>query len=52
VHDGVTEHVRMAPHDLGRDGVLDVAEVEDVRLSRKLRVQHDLQQQIAQLVRE
>ena len=48
----VAEHVRMAAHDLGRDGRLHVGEVEYAGLRRELRVEHDLQQQVAELLGE
>ena len=48
----VAEDVRMAPHDLGEDAPLDVREVEDAGLGAVLRVQHDLEQQVAELLGE
>ena len=46
---GVAEHVRVAAHDLGADRALDVGQVEDALLGRELRVEHDLEQQVAEL---
>ena len=48
----VREHVRMAAHDLGHHRGLHVREVEDARLRGVLRVEHDLEQQVAQLLGE
>ena len=45
----VAEDVRVAAHDLGADRALDVREVEDVLLGGELRVEHDLEQQVAEL---
>jgi hypothetical protein len=41
--------MRMPAHDLGRDGRLDVGQVEDTGLGRELGVEHDLQEQVAEL---
>ena len=47
--DRVAEHVRMAPDDLRGDRGLDVGQVEDAGLGRKLGVEDDLQPQVAEL---
>ena len=46
----VAEHVRVAAHHLVADRGDDVAEIERARLLRHPRVEHDLQQQVAELV--
>jgi len=50
--DGVAEDVRMTPDDLRCDRRLDVGQVEDTRLGRQLRVQDDLEPQVAELERQ
>ena len=42
----------MPAHDLGHDRSLDIRQVEDARLRRVLGVEHDLEQQVAQLLGE
>ena len=42
----------MAPNDLGHDRRVDVGQVEDAVLGRVLGVEHDLQQQVAELLGE
>ena len=49
---GLAEHVRMAPDDLRRDRGLDVGQVEHAGLGGELRVEHDLQPQVAELAGE
>lgn len=44
------EHMRMPPGHLVADRRADIAEIEGALLSRHLRVEHHLQQQVAQLV--
>ena len=46
---GIAEHVRVAADDLGRDRRLDVGQVEDAGLGGELGVEHDLEQQVAEL---
>ena len=46
----VAEHVRVAPHELVADRAHHVGEVEATRLARHLRVEHHLEQEIAELV--
>ena len=45
----VAEHVRVAAHDLRRDGPVHVAQVEDARFRGVLRVQDNLEEEIAKL---
>ena len=40
----------MPPHDLGEDAALHVRQIEDARLRAVLRVQHDLEQEIPELL--
>ena len=49
---GVAEDVRVAADDLRGDGRLDVGQVEDARLGGELGVEHDLEQQVAELAGE
>ena len=44
---GVAEHMRMAPDQLGRDRLHDIAEIEAALLLCHARVEHDLQQEVA-----
>ena len=44
--------MRVAADDLGGDRGLDVGQVEDARLGRQLRVQDDLEPQVAELAGE
>ena len=46
----IAEDVRMAADDLAGHGALHVGQVEDAGLRRVLGVQHDLQEQVAELV--
>ena len=46
---GLAEHVRVAPDDLARDRRPHVGHVERALLRRELRVEHDLEQQVAEL---
>ena len=48
----VAEHVRMAADQLGRDALDDVAEIERAGLLGHPGVEHDLEQQVAELVLE
>ena len=50
--DGVAEDVRVAADDLPGDRRLDVGEVEDAGLGRELGVQDDLEQEVAELLRQ
>ena len=48
----VAEHVRVASHDLSRDGPIDIGQVEFPLLGGELRVEDHLQEEVAQLLGE
>src|SRR5206468_3170015 len=48
----VAEDVRMAPHHLGRDALDHLRHVEEALFGRDLRMEDDLEEEVAQLTRE